>query len=160
MPLVKEKVLDKNSSSLSAKTFLFRATAAGRCGGCTGVRLLLLCLGKPEKQLVRRTTKMPTAYKQEPQGLLHNEAPGEAPGEGEAWQPTATFLPLAGQVFLSAWGRGRAREPLREEDGRGQDRGERREEANVAGRTRPPAGTPSAALCSHILCAPPFPDTP
>lgn len=29
MPLVKEKVLDKNSSSLSAETFLFRATAAG-----------------------------------------------------------------------------------------------------------------------------------
>lgn len=26
MPLVKEKVLDKNSSSLSAETFLFRAT--------------------------------------------------------------------------------------------------------------------------------------
>lgn len=30
MPLVKEKVLDKNSSSLSAETFLFRATAACR----------------------------------------------------------------------------------------------------------------------------------
>lgn len=154
MPLVKEKVLDKNSSSLSAETFLFRATTAGRpLWRLHGVRLLLLCLGKPEKQLVRRTTKMPTAYKQEPQGLLHNEAPGEAPGEGEAWQPTATFLPLAGQVFLSAWGRGRAREPLREEDGRGQDRGERREEANVAGKDTPSSWDPQCCpVFPHSVC--------
>lgn len=114
---------------------------------------MLLCLGKPEKQLVRRTTKMPTAYKQEPQGLLHNKAPGEAPGEGEAWQPTATFLPLAGQVFLSAWGRGRAREPLREEDGRGQDRGERREEANVAGKDTPSSWDPQCCpVFPHSVC--------
>lgn len=154
MPLVKEKVLDKNSSSLSAETFLFRATAAGRpLWRLHGVRLLLLCLGKPEKQLVRRTTKMPTAYKQEPQGLLHNEAPGEAPGEGEAWQPTSTFLPLAGQVFLSAWGRGRAREPLREVDGRGQDRGERREEANVAGKDTPSSWDPQCCpVFPHSVC--------